>query len=76
MRSEDCCSFQLLTANSVRKIDSPCKFEFLTTERDPWLKKGKLVLNLSNLRRMINRMLAQSELDCSTIGGGSRSSES
>jgi DNA invertase Pin-like site-specific DNA recombinase len=60
----------------VRKIDSPCKCEFLTTERDPWLKKGKLVLKLSNLRRMINRMLAQSELDCPTSGGGSRSSES
>jgi len=45
----------------VRQVDSLCKTGFLTKEHDPWLKRGKRIRDLSQLRTILNRMLKRSE---------------
>jgi len=40
----------------VQRVDSSCKSGFLTKERDPWLKRGKQIRDLSLLRKMLDQM--------------------
>lgn len=41
----------------VRRLDRPCSVEFLTREHDPWLRKGKQIRVLSQLRKQLDRIL-------------------
>ncbi len=41
----------------ARRVDSLCKFGFLTREHDPWLKGCKRIRDLSQLRKELDRML-------------------
>jgi DNA invertase Pin-like site-specific DNA recombinase len=45
----------------VRRVDSACQTGFVTKERDPWLQRGKRICDLSLLRKMLGRMLSDSD---------------
>ena len=51
----------------VPKVDTPCTNRFLIKENDPWLKTGRRLSHLSQLRKVAERLISASNSGCCSV---------